>query len=144
MKEDETMSLTTTQMREAREAYNKLMDFSGSNDAALDFSGSKVKLPAGAIQFLVEILKEMSLGHTIVIQPENKMITTQEAADILNVSRPFVVRLLEGGKMPYMKIGTHRKIRLSDVVAYKEKSMQESHKAMAELEELTKDLGLDY
>lgn len=94
------MSLTTTQMREAKEAYNKLIDFEGSNEATIEFSGQRVKFPAGAIQFLREILKEMSLAHTIVIQPENKMITTQEAADILNVSRPFVVRLLEGGKMP--------------------------------------------
>ena len=78
-----------------------------------------IELPAGAVAMLMEILESMAAGRGVTIVPENAELTTVEAAEVLNVSRPFVIKLLDGKKIPFRKVGKHRRIRMEDVMAFK-------------------------
>jgi excisionase family DNA binding protein len=78
-----------------------------------------IELPAGAVSLLMEILEAMAAGRGVTIIPENAELTTVQAADVLNVSRPFLINLLEEKTIPCRKVGTHRRIRMEDVMAYK-------------------------
>jgi excisionase family DNA binding protein len=76
--------------------------------------------------------------------PKELDVTTQEAAMFLNVSRPFLVRLLEEGKIRYHKVGTHRRIRFEDVVEYKENRRKISQDALQKLTDQAQELGMGY
>ena len=78
-----------------------------------------IELPAGAVSLLMEILEAMAAGRGVTIIPENAELTTVQAADVLNVSRPFLINLLDAKVIPYRRVGTHRRIRMEDVMAYK-------------------------
>ncbi len=88
------------------------------------------------------IMEAMAAGHGVMIFPQHAELTTMEAADLLNVSRPYLIKLLEAGEIPYHKIGRHRRIRIEDVRAYKEESDKHSRAAMDELVALSEELGL--
>ncbi len=79
-----------------------------------------IELPAGAVSLLMDILGAMASGQGITLIPENAELTTVQAADILNVSRPFLIKLLEEGQIPHRKVGKHRRIRMEDVMNYKQ------------------------
>ena len=81
-----------------------------------------IELPAAAVAVLSDALKFMSRGHGLTLFPRLAEVTTMEAADILNVSRPYVIKLLEEGEIPYRLVGRHRRIRLGDLLAYKAES----------------------
>ena len=81
-----------------------------------------VAVPSMAFELLLEILKQMAAGNLVTIVPLRKELTTYEAADILNVSRPFVIGLLEKGEIPFRKVGAHRRIPLSALLEYKRKT----------------------
>src|SRR5215471_12313922 len=81
-----------------------------------------VPLAPLAFKLLVEILKEIAAGNAVSIVPLRKEVTTYEAADILNVSRPFVIGLLEKGEIPFRKVGAHRRVPLSALLEYKRKT----------------------
>jgi excisionase family DNA binding protein len=78
-----------------------------------------IELPPGAVLLLMDILEAMAAGRGVTIIPENAELTTVQAADVLNVSRPFLIKLLEEKAMPCRKVGAHRRIRMEDVMAYK-------------------------
>ena len=78
-----------------------------------------IELPPGAVLLLLDILEAMAAGHGITLIPENAELTTVQAADVLNVSRPFLIKLLEEKALPCRKVGAHRRIRMEDVMAYK-------------------------
>ena len=78
-----------------------------------------IELPPGAALLLMDILEAMAAGRGITLIPENAELTTVQAADVLNVSRPFLIKLLEEKALPYRKVGAHRRIRMEDVMAYK-------------------------
>lgn len=101
-------------------------------------------LPAPALRLLNEILKEMAKGNAITLIPNNAMITTQEAADILNVSRPFLIGLLEAGKIPYQRLGSHRRILFQDLMRFKEKADAARAEAMRLLTEEAQELDMGY
>ena len=78
-----------------------------------------LELPAGAVALLMDILEAMAAGRGVTLMPENAELTTVQAAEVLNVSRPFLIKLLDEGAIPHRKVGKHRRIRMEDVMAYK-------------------------
>jgi excisionase family DNA binding protein len=78
-----------------------------------------LELPAGAVALLMDILEAMAAGRGVAIIPENAELTTVQASEILNVSRPFLIKLLSEGSLPYRKVGKHRRILIEDVMTYK-------------------------
>jgi excisionase family DNA binding protein len=112
----------------------------------IDFHDDKgavraVRIPTSALRLLLEVLTEIGQGNAVSIIPIHAELTTQEAADVLNVSRPFLVQLLEQGDMPFHKIGTHRRVRYQDVIAYKKRIDAERRKALDELTAQAQELG---
>ncbi|WP_343530228.1 helix-turn-helix domain-containing protein [Yokenella regensburgei] len=101
-----------------------------------------MELPTSAMTMLVEILGELAAGNAVQIVPVQAELTTQEAANILNVSRPHMVKLLEEGQLPFHKIGRHRRILFADLMKYKSKREHESLDAMQALADQAQDLGM--
>jgi len=103
-----------------------------------------IRLPARAVQLLQNILVQMAEGKAVTIIPTHAELTTQQAADILNISRPFFVRLIERGEIPFRKVGTHRRVLLSDVMAYKERANAAREQSLDALTALSQELNLGY
>lgn len=103
-----------------------------------------VPVPAKALRLLVEILSEMAKGNAVTILPVHAELTTQQAADVLNVSRPYLIKLLDEKKIPHRKVGNRRKVRVSDLFAFKKKDDAERDAVVAELTAEGQNLGLGY
>jgi excisionase family DNA binding protein len=78
-----------------------------------------IELPAGAVAMLMDILSAMAAGRGVTLIPVDAELTTVQSAEILNVSRPYLIKLLEEGQIPYRKVGKHRRIRMEDIMNYK-------------------------
>ena len=109
-----------------------------------DAKPTELRLPAPAVQMLGQILKEMAKGNTLTLIPNDAMLSTQKAADILNVSRPFLVGLLEAGRIPYQRLGSHRRILFRDLLAFKAKTDAARDDAMRQLTEEAQELNMGY
>ena len=103
-----------------------------------------VRIPTSALRLLLEALTEIGQGNAVSIIPIHAELTTQAAADVLNVSRPFLVQLLEKGDIPFHKTGTHRRVRYQDVLDYKNSIDNERRKALAELTAQAQELDMGY
>ena len=103
-----------------------------------------IELPAGAVRLLMEILEAMAAGRGVTLIPQDAELTTVQAAEILNVSRPFLIDLLEAGAIPYRKVGSHRRIRVDDVMAYKGRIDAEREKALDALAADAQENGMGY
>lgn len=103
-----------------------------------------VALPAGAVPLVLDILRDMAAGRSVSIVPHDAELTTQEAADYLRVSRPFLVKLLDDGKLPCRMVGTHRRVRVEDVSAFKDAIDRDRRAALDALAEEAQLLGLGY
>jgi excisionase family DNA binding protein len=99
-------------------------------------------IPLSAFRLLAHILTQLARGGGVTLTSIDAELTTTEAAHVLKVSRPFLVRLLEKGEIPFHKTGTHRRIRYRDLMAYKQKNQEERLKALEELSELDQEYGL--
>lgn len=104
----------------------------------------QIELPTTALRLLLDILAELAAGNAVQVVPVHAELTTQEAADLLNVSRPYLVKLLEDGELPFHKTGKHRRIRFSDLMAYKAARDAESERLMDELVREAQALGMGY
>jgi len=107
-------------------------------------SNETVKIPAKAARLLSVIIDNMAEGNSLTLVRQDKTVTTQEAADFLNVSRPFVVKLLKTGAIPYVSTGTHRRIIFSDLLAYDQKIKSDRLKQLAFLAKKAQELNLGY
>jgi len=88
------------------------------------------------------MLREIAEGHAVTIIPGQKEMTTQEAADFLNVSRPFLIRQLKSGELPYRLVGKHRRVMFDDLLNYQARCAVKRERAMQDLVELSEDLKL--
>jgi excisionase family DNA binding protein len=92
------------------------------------------------LQEILPVLEEVRT--TVTISPNSAEMTTQEAADILNVSRPHLIKLLDNNKIPYTKTGSHRRIKVKDVMDYKEKKDTQCRQSLSEMAEIMQENGL--
>jgi excisionase family DNA binding protein len=132
---------TKEEQRTAQESYNALA--SSINQLRSEFpeieieeTEEKIRIPVSALRFLA------SLGNPISIVPIATEITTQAAAELLGCSRPHIVKLLESGRIPFSKVGKHRRIRYEDLVAYKKEMKAIQKRKIQELMEQDEDSGL--
>jgi excisionase family DNA binding protein len=102
----------------------------------------QVELPTSALRLLVDILSELADGNAVKVVPIHAELTTQEAADLLNVSRPHVVKLVEDGELPFHWAGKHRRVRFADLMRFKEARERASEQAMAELARQAQELNM--
>lgn len=103
-----------------------------------------VELPASVCPLLVEILGDMAAGSAVAVLRKDAELTTQQAADVLNVSRPFLVGLLERGAIPFHKVGTHRRVHFEDILRYKEKTDAARRTVLDELATDAQDLDMGH
>ncbi len=103
-----------------------------------------VQLPASALRLLDEILSELAMGNAVKVVPIHAELTTQEGADLLNVSRPHLVKLLDENVIPHTKVGRHRRVKFADLMDYKQRRTDESRQAMDELAAQAQELGMGY
>ncbi|XWK86390.1 MAG: helix-turn-helix domain-containing protein [Phormidium sp.] len=104
-------------------------------------NGEEVIISQSVRSMLRQVVRAMASGKTITFAPHNCELTTQEAADILNVSRPFLIKLLEEEQIPYIKVGKHRRIRYEDLMKYKEKRDEKRDQLLAQLTQMSQEAG---
>lgn len=103
-----------------------------------------VIIPAAVARLFKDILAQMSEGNTVTIMPLQVELTTQQAADLLNVSRPYLIGLLDSRKIPCRKVGTHRRIYAKDVLDYKRAIDADRNRALNELAKQAQELNMGY
>lgn len=104
----------------------------------------QVSLPPSVMRLLLDILAQMAEGNAVSLIPIHPELTTQEAADLLNVSRPYLVALLEEGKIPHRKVGTKRRVLAKDILEYKDQIDKSRLKVLEELSKQAQDLNMGY
>lgn len=102
--------------------------------------GASIVLPPEVYEALRDVVAAMASGQAITLAPHRTVMTTQEAADLLNMSRPTLVRLLEAGEIPFTKPGRHRRVELADILAYQQRLRESRHEA---LDAMTKEAAND-
>ncbi len=113
----------------------------------LDLEGDQrasVPITAAVLDLLQGILVQMAQGNAVTLMPVHAELTTQQAADLLNVSRPFLIERLERGEISFRKVGTHRRIRLADLMAYNHAIDKQRAGAFDELAAQAQELGMGY
>lgn len=108
----------------------------------VDADGQPVAVPEQLVAVLRAVVDELRAGRGVSVASLHAELTTAEAAELLAVSRPYLVKLLEGGAMPFRKVGTHRRVRLVDVLAYRDRQDARSRQALDELTSQAEELGL--
>jgi excisionase family DNA binding protein len=106
--------------------------------------GEEVDVPPALFGLLVSVAEELGRGNGVSVLPLHRQLTTSEAAQLLNVSRPHVISLLERGDLPFEKVGTHRRVRLADVLAYRAAQDRRRREAVEDIVRQGEDLGLEY
>ena len=109
-----------------------------------DHVAASTKLPSSAFRLLVDILTEMAAGNSVSLVPVHNELSTQAAADLLGVSRPYIVKLVEEGAIPFHKVGKHRRVYAKDILDYKEKISKAREKTLQKLTEQAQKLDMGY
>jgi excisionase family DNA binding protein len=151
MKNEANPIMSTTTAEEARMALRALALIEIPETGAhvhLECEGDpgevEVTLPRQAIELLKDALEQLASGNAVTIVTVHAELTTHQAAEILNVSRPYLIKLLEAGHIPHRMVGTHRRIRLADIMEYKHKDDARRDEILAELTRQAQDLDLGY
>ncbi|MCL2118681.1 MAG: helix-turn-helix domain-containing protein [Planctomycetaceae bacterium] len=101
-------------------------------------------IPASAIPLLAEMLSVMAEGQAVTVVPVQTELTTQQAAEVLGVSRPFLIKLLDGGEIPHRLVGTHRRVLLNDVLEYRRQTDRNRETTLEKLAAEAQKLNLGY
>ncbi len=103
-----------------------------------------IELPTGAVSLLAHVLEAMAAGQGVTLVPEHAELTTVQAADVLNVSRPYLIKLLDEKAIPHRRVGTHRRVRMEDVMAYKGAVDREREEVLDRLTREAQENGMGY
>ncbi|BAY28515.1 hypothetical protein NIES2107_03450 [Nostoc carneum NIES-2107] len=104
-------------------------------------NGEQISIPKSVYQAICKVVHKMALGQTVAIVPEERELTTQQAANFLNVSRPYLINLLEQGEIPYIQVGSHRRVNFDDLNNYKQQRDEKRRKLLGELIAASQELG---
>lgn len=115
----------------------------GENENRITDDTPILELPPKVLKFMARALGAMAEGKTILLVPKGRELSTVEAASLLNVSRPFLTKLLKEGKIPYSVIGSHRRVKYDDLIKYRDHMRGEQNKAMQALVDQSQELGLE-
>jgi excisionase family DNA binding protein len=147
----ETVTPTEAESRLAQETSRQLAKFLSRKRkqpvrlrVESDKVPEEVSIPASAFRLLNDILTQMAQGNAVTLIPVHAELTTQQAADLLNVSRPFLIEQLEKKAIPYRKVGTHRRILFKDVMDYKRRVDENRLQALEELSAQAQQLDMGY
>lgn len=141
-KEDQRIAKASVD--QLKRASQKLSQKEKSVEITIQHNQESLRLPSKAFSLLSVIISNMAAGRSMAIVLADATISTQEAADYLEVSRPYVVRLLENGEIPFSKVGTHRRIKVGDLVAYQNKMKATRRKELTFLSRQAQKLNLGY
>jgi excisionase family DNA binding protein len=119
-------------MQQVEASFTKLMSS----------SGEEVELPESVFHLLRQLVHDLAQGNTVMIVPGHRELTTQEAADLLNVSRQYLVEVLKAGDIPFTLVGTHRRVHLDDLMEYKNRRDAERREGLSLLTKKSQQLGL--
>jgi excisionase family DNA binding protein len=130
---------------EDMESVSHLLDLFRSETqppALVDEQGNRLELPKPLYDLLVQVASAMQEGKVISLVPETQELTTQAAANILGVSRPHLIKLVESGKIAFHKVGAHRRIRMKDLIAFQQSRDRNRRQALDDLARKTQEAGL--
>jgi len=136
---------STVEQEQARQALNALRDVTPGTDTfdvTVDETSESVHLPSAALELIKDVLANMAAGQGVTVVPAHAELTTQQAAELLNVSRPHVIKLLDQGLIRYRLVGRHRRILASSLLEYRRTQQHDARRAADELAVLSEDLGL--
>lgn len=136
---------TAVEQEQARQALSALRDVhpdSDTFDVTVAGTSESVHLPGAALELIREVLANMAAGQGVTVVPAHAELTTQQAAELLNVSRPHVIKLLDEGRIRYRLVGRHRRILASSLLEYRRTQQREARRAADDLAALSEDLGL--
>ncbi len=137
--ETETANRALTRVRSYLERHRDVPKI----DVTVEGEGTEpLTLPREAVELLATTLAHLAAGRSVSIVPQNAELTTQQAADLLNVSRPFLIGLLQAGEIEYRKVGKHRRIPASSLMDYKRQDDERRRQAADELTQLGQEMGL--
>lgn len=143
LKEHRTSVKFTAEERETPQIkrLERLLNAQKSQPRLVGSSGEEILLPDSVYQALEQVIHAMASGQAITLVPSDREMTTQQAADFLNVSRPYLIKLLEQGDIPYTKIRTHRRVRSQDIMAYKQQRDAQRRQHLSEFTAFLEDEG---
>ena len=132
----------SVQARELEVIERVLARDGGEGARLIDSAGDPVEMPAELVAALKTIVEHLRAGHGVSVASLQAELTTVEAAELLNVSRPHLIKLVDGGALPFRMVGAHRRLRLVDVLASRDRQDAAAREALAELTRQAEDLGL--
>lgn len=134
--------------REAEQGLRRLLDSSMDLESAIEIhvqgQSEHVVLPRSVVRLLGAILEANAKGDSVTILPSAAELTPNQAADILGVSRPYLIKLLDEGQIPFRYVGSHRRIRVEELSRYRKREEERQLKVLAELQDEAQRLGMGY
>lgn len=119
------------------------LDRIGGQPRLVGPDGDAIELPVELYELLRDIAGELSRGRGVTVMPLSTVLTTAQAAELLNVSRPHVVKLIDTGQIPHHMVGTHRRLYLTDLLQYRDQQDQARQEALAEIHDIADETGMD-
>jgi excisionase family DNA binding protein len=143
---DDVLSPDPDEQPQLRVLDERLTELEAQHEVArlVGPDGSEIPFPASAFHALQRVIEAMSRGVPVALVPQGKELTTKQAAGLLHVSRPFLVRSLLGKEIPYEKVGSHRRVRLEDVLAYRERRARERRALLDDMTAAAQDVEGGY